>query len=270
MTERSNTKIYTFYYKNGTILNTDPIYQPIMAGNALLKGLSTIQGDNSGDNISTRNPYYSELTGTYWVWKNTRQDITGTCHYRRFFTARPEPFWYRVKRLLYFPARMYKNRWGVIYTKNTQFFVPRILNEDEINSLFSKYDAILPKPRLLKYTIKTHYSRYHDINDLNLLESIIAEKHPDFLEAFHAVLMSKKIYANNMFILKEEQFQEFMGWLFDILFEFENRINLSDYKGYQKRILGFIAERLLNIWFKKKQLNCIELPVIYFKWFKFE
>jgi hypothetical protein len=73
-----------------------------------------------------------------------------------------------------------------------------------------------------------------------------------------------------MFILKDEHFQEFMAWWFDVLFEFENRIDLSLYTGYQQRIMGFVAERLLNVWFQKMQLNCVELPVIYFKHLKFE
>ena len=265
-----STKIYVFYYKKGSVLKTDEIYQPVMAGNALLTGNNTISGDDTGENISDKNPYYSELTGIYWVWKNTSQDVTGTCHYRRFFTAQPEPIIYKLKRLLYFPARLYRKRLGLIYTGNTDLFVPRILNQQEINNLLIQYDAILPLARKLKYSVETHYRRYHDIQDLYLLKSILTEKYPEYLQAFQSVMTSKKLYANNMFILKDEHFQEFMGWWFDLLFEFERRIDLNKYTDYQKRILGFMAERLLNIWFMKKQLNCVELPVIYFKRFKSE
>lgn len=270
MSSPLNIKIYIFHYKKDTFLNTDPVYQPIMAGNALLSGVKTIQGDDAGENISAKNKYYSELTGIYWIWKNTRQDVTGTCHYRRFFTAKPEPFWYKLKRLVYYPAGLYKKRFGLIYTENTKLFTPRILNQQEISVLLNQYDAILPQARKLKYTVETHFRRYHDINDLKLLESVLTEKYPEYLEAFDAILKDKRLYANNMFILKDEHFQEFMHWWFDVLFEFERRIDLSKYTDYQKRILGFIAERLLNVWFMKKQLNCVELPVIYFKRFKFD
>lgn len=263
-------KIYVFHYKNGTVLETDSIYQPIMAGNAILSDNMTITGDDTGENISVKNPYYSELTGIYWVWKNTKQDITGSCHYRRFFTAQPEPFLYKLKRIFYYPAALYKKRYGLIYTENTDLFVPKILNQQELNDLLNQYDAILPQARKLKYTVETHYRRYHDLNDLNLLETILTEKYPEYLDAFHDVLQGKRLYANNMFVLRDKHFQEFMTWWFDLLFEFERRIDLNNYTDYQKRILGFMAERLLTVWFKKRQLNSIELPVIYFKKFKFE
>ena len=113
-----------FITRNGSILQTDPIYQPVMAGNARHEQKSAITGDDSGENISIKNPYYSELTGIYWAWKNTKQDVTGSCHYRRFFTAQPEPFLYKLKRLLYYPAGLYKKRYGLIYTEHTHFFCP--------------------------------------------------------------------------------------------------------------------------------------------------
>lgn len=264
----SKIKIYIFYYKNAPILKLGSEYQPIMAGNILLPKKTTIQGDDTGDNISFKNPNYSELTGLYWVWKNTKQDVIGSCHYRRYFTAKPEPFLYRLKRLLYYPIGLYKKRIGLIYTQNTSFFLPRIINYQEINELLLQYDAILPKARKLKYTIETHYRRYHDINDLHILESIITEKYPDYLKAYHTVLNRNWLYANNMFILKNENYQEFMEWWFDILAKFEEQVNLNNYKNYQQRILGFLAERLLNVWFEYKKLNCVELPIIYFKQFK--
>ena len=136
--------------------------------------------------------------------------------------------------------------------------------------MLSQYDAILPQARKLKYSVKKHYSRYHDIQDLETLEVILQEKYPDYLEAYASVLAGNRLYANNMFILKDPQYQKFMSWWFDMIFEFEKRMGLEKYSGYQKRIIGFIAERLLTVWFKKEQLKCKELPLIYFKNLKYE
>ena len=42
--------------------------------------------DNTGNNISNKNPYYCELTGLYWAYKNLNDyDILGLVHYRRYF-----------------------------------------------------------------------------------------------------------------------------------------------------------------------------------------
>lgn len=49
----------------------DDIYLPIHVG-AEGKAPIGYQGDNTGDNISTLNPYFCELTGMYWMWKNLK------------------------------------------------------------------------------------------------------------------------------------------------------------------------------------------------------
>lgn len=264
----SKLKVYVFYYKNGQELLPELIYQPVMAGKAMQQHQTSIQGDDTGENISAKNKYYSELTGIYWVWKNTKQKITGACHYRRYFTAKPEPYLYWLKRLLYYPLILHRKRFGLIYTNDVKLFIPRIIGQNEIEMLLEKYDAILPQPRKMKSTVQNHYKKYHDSRDLEIIKQIIQEKYPDYSRSLYDVLQGKQLYANNMFIMKDEPYQEFMNWWFDVLFEFESRIDLSRYTGYQQRIMGFMAERLLNVWFRKKQLNCVELPVIYFKSFK--
>jgi hypothetical protein len=265
MASLEKISIYSFYYKPTVIPVQNNLYIPVMAGNVLLKTSTGMQGDDIHDSISDKNRFYSELTGIYWVWKNTRQEVTGCCHYRRYFTAVQEPFGSRLKRILYFAAGLYRKRFGLIYTSNIERFKNRIINEKEVREILQNYDAILPQKRKLKYTVKVHYSRYHNIKDLEILEAILTDKHPEYVSAFKNVMEGKRLYANNMFIMRDNHFQQFMSWWFDILFEYEKRVNLSDYRDYQQRIMGFLGERLLTIWFSHENLKVKELQVIYFK-----
>ena len=62
----------------------DNMYLPVHVGR---QGKDDIgyQGDNEGENISEKNPFYCELTGLYWAWKNLNADYIGLAHYRRNF-----------------------------------------------------------------------------------------------------------------------------------------------------------------------------------------
>ena len=66
----------------------DSVYLPIHVG----KECSSLQlpyiGDNTGENISIKNPHYCELTAIYWAWKNLSADAIGLVHYRRHFSLR--------------------------------------------------------------------------------------------------------------------------------------------------------------------------------------
>ncbi|MDR1859928.1 MAG: DUF4422 domain-containing protein [Bacteroidales bacterium] len=258
----SKIKIFAFYHKPMPVVVDDGVNCPLMVG----RGADGFLCDNTGDNISAMNPHYCELTGIYWLWKNIDDcDIIGTCHYRRYYTARPEPLLYRLKRLTYWPTRLYGKRYGLIYTNNLALFRPRILSGPEIEQIFEMYDAILPTPRRLRYSVATHYCRYHSARELTLLEDVIREQCPDYMPEFEQVMNSNRLYANNMFVLRREQFRQYAEWLFPLLFAIEKRIDFQTLTGYQTRVMGFIAERLLNVWFARQQLNVAELPLIYFK-----
>ncbi len=62
----------------------DPMYLPVQVGSEGKEDLG-YQRDNVGENISTLNPYFCELTGLYWAWKNLDADYVGLAHYRRHF-----------------------------------------------------------------------------------------------------------------------------------------------------------------------------------------
>ena len=67
----------------------EPCYLPVHVGRALHPDIDLgFAGDDTGDNISAKNPHYCELTALYWAWKNLAADYIGLVHYRRYFTRR--------------------------------------------------------------------------------------------------------------------------------------------------------------------------------------
>ena len=63
---------------------------PIQAGAALTDIKIAKVSDDTGDNISLKNPKYCELTALYWIWKNDMADYVGLSHYRRHFDLTEE------------------------------------------------------------------------------------------------------------------------------------------------------------------------------------
>jgi hypothetical protein len=79
--------LFAAYHRPYPIPPVDFIY-PVQAGKALSKLKLDLPGDDTGDQISERNEFYSELTILYWLWKNfdrTQMKYWGIVHYRRYF-----------------------------------------------------------------------------------------------------------------------------------------------------------------------------------------
>lgn len=81
---------YMAYMKTEIYIATHKDYSfqqkkiPIHVGKDLTDLNLGIIGDNTGDNISSLNPNFCELTALYWMWKNSSADYLGLIHYRRF------------------------------------------------------------------------------------------------------------------------------------------------------------------------------------------
>lgn len=217
----------------------DAMYIPLHVGKAGSSALLPYRGDNTGDNISVKNPHYCELTALYWAWKNLDADYIGLVHYRRHFTMRK-------------PGMLCKDKF------------PYILNSTEVESQLQHYDILLPKPR--NYMIETNYSHYvhaHPAESMDKTRTIITRLCPDYLAAFDAVMKRTKAHMFNMFVMKRDVFDRYCSWLFDILFQLEQELDISSYDAYNQRIFGFVSELLLDVYLEKNSLAYKELPVMF-------
>lgn len=223
----------------------DPLYFPVMAGAVLMDEVPDgFMRDDTGDNISSLNRMYCELTGLYWAWKNIRADYLGLCHYRRYFASSKVrgiriPLWKK--------ARM------------NSFY--RILGYEEASALLTYHDAVLPRPR--HYYIETNYSHYvnaHNAQDLDITREVICDLYPEYTEAFDARMHMKSGHRFNMFIMKHDLADRYCRWLFDILFELEKRLDMTGYTDRDRRVFGFVAERLLDVWIDANKIGYVEIP----------
>ena len=62
-----------------------------------------------------------------------------------------------------------------------------------------------------------------------------------------------------MFIMPRDLFFEYCEFLFNILFEIEKQINFDEYTTNGKRVLGYLAERILSAFVWKKSEEKLKL-----------
>lgn len=211
------------------------LYVPVQVG---AEGRESIgfTPDNTGDNISAKNPNYCELTGLYWAWKNLDAEYLGLVHYRRYFRGNQRA----------------RGKWE------------KIIGKDELEAKLGKVPVLLPKAR--NYLIETNYDQYvhsRHAQDLDITRTIIEEKYPGYIPAWERCMKSRKVHLCNMMVMRRDLANEYCSWLFDILFELEQRLDISGYSKDDARVFGLVSERLLDVWLTTNDIKYEELPVVY-------
>ena len=120
-------------------------------------------------------------------------------------------------------------------------------------------------PQKRNYYIENLYNHYKHtmyVEPLDETRRIIEEKCPEYLNEFDRLKQRTSAHMFNMFIMKKEYLDQYCHWLFDILFELENRIDPKKYDTFQARYLGRISELLLDVWINTNKLNYTEVKVI--------
>jgi hypothetical protein len=201
-------------------------YIPLQVGAEGKEPLGFLQ-DNTGEQISAKNPHYCELTGLYWVWKNTRDDYKGLVHYRRYFRGK-------------------QGR----------------LTEGEIAALLTRCDVILPRPEFLRESAHEEFCLHSGYEkDLVALRGAVERVDPAFLPAYDRVMAGNRLHLYNMLIAPRAEFDAYCEWLFGVLAQLEPSVDMTDYTPYQQRLYGFLGERLLNVWVTHRGLRVGTLKV---------
>lgn len=226
---------------------TEEIYLPIQSGSVLSSVDLGYQRDDEGENISSKNLRYSELTALYWMWKNSEAEYKGLAHYRRHFSNKN------------FMSMFSKGRFE------------DILSEKKMEELFNEVDILLPKKRNYYIeTIESHYNHTHYEEDLRVTKETIDRLFPDYSQYLDDVLQRKSAHMFNMFIMRSDLFDAYCEWLFTILFDIEENLDITEYSSFHQRVFGRISEILLDVWLAKHNLKYAEVPVMFMEqqnWF---
>ncbi len=193
--------------------------------------------DDEGKNISAKNPFYSELTALYWLWKNSQADIKGLVHYRRFFSRRTEP---DVRATCLCGSDVLDR--ALLSGRE----IERFLSEEGCEALL-----IMPQ-RPWPRTGREELLQFVYEKDLDALERVIREDFPDYAEALETVLAAKHLSYFNMLIARAELFDAYCAWLFAVLGEVEARVDITSYDAQNKRLFGSLSEVLLNVFMEKR------------------
>ena len=233
-------------------------FQPFVSNNfykIITDNVNSLELNYSLDIIYSKynNPFYpkkiayGESSKMYYIWKNYKHlpKYIGFNHYRRYFE-----------------------------------FGNNIPNLDDI---FKNYDVILSKAENLNYSvIMQQFKDCHFGHALEEVIEIIKEIKPEYYDAAVKTMNSSIAYWGNMFIMKSGDFLKWGEFLFPIMLEYDKKHKLNndlDVKNYilrewekyetkelnveyQRRLEGFVVERLSNIFYNYQFKNKYEVNTV--------
>ena len=186
---------------------------PIQVGKVLTEQKIAEISDDMGENISIKNRDYSELTATYWVWKNVKSDYKGICHYRR----------------------------QLLFTEEDLVWI----KENDI-------DVVLPLPFVCYPNAKGQYGRYILKEDQDILFQALKEQSEEYAKAAEMILQQPYLYNYNMLLAKEMVYDAYCEWMFPILFRAEE-IRVEKKGCLNDRFAGYFGEILTALYFLKNK-----------------
>jgi len=180
--------------------------------------------DDTDDNISQLNPWLGDLTGLYWIWKNTDDEIVGTSQYRRKWLDE------HVENLK--------------FNEKTLYVSAPFKFEETVYEQFSKWHG--------------------EIGMKLLYEAANQKKIPFTIEEIDTLKKFHYLSSCNMFFAHRKVFDKVCSILFEVIFEVYNGSKYAlpyIQNGKQTRMIAFLSERILTLMYlnPKKYFGDVEI-----------
>lgn len=249
----SKVKIFSIYYSkqnlfHGKAIKTD-IIEPIQTGKAATGWDLGMLSDDTGDNISSKNPYYGELTCWYWVWKNwlpqhPECEYIGFTQYRRMLQLGDD--------------RKRPVAGGYLKSVFQRTFEKICLsyNEQLVWETITKYDYILPYKwqdcianPCRRFCILENEEIYRIARDVILRGKKECEK-----KVFDNCMIMNEGHYKPAFVMRVTLFQEFIEWVFDFCNALDCELQLNKVE-LTPRVFAYCIEYFMNYWVFLKQYD---------------
>lgn len=223
--------------------------------------------DSIGENITEKNPFYSEYTFHYNLWKNNNilrdyNDWVGFCSNRRFWSQTSE-----LKKNFNLESDSLKFIPDVWKNYETILVQPIQINNTKLSKIIKHGKRVIIKNPLIlfdkkKISIKVHFDMYHGYGNLDKAIELIDIEDRETFRNYVEIQTSFNPY--NMFICRNKKI---LFSYYSVVFPWLKRcekvfgFNLGNSYG-KKRIYGFLAERFLSYWFNK-YTNTVNWPIYF-------
>jgi hypothetical protein len=210
--------------------------------------------DNTGNNISNKNQFYSEYSFHYWLWKNMLDKISndkwiGFSGYRRYWAnsnnicsdeiskiVKKDNF----KNFVLKEASPLWNNYDVVLGEEVslgkKIKLTKIIKNGGIRSLVNNFQSYLSN----HISIKFHFDVFHGNK---ILEKAITLLEPCERKDFNDFVLTKNSFnRGNIFICRSKNIiKKFYNSVMPWLERCEKEFGLNENWGYNKRIYGFLG-----------------------------
>lgn len=179
--------------------------------------------DYSGNNISHLNKYFSDLTGLYWIYKNTNHKFVGVNQYRRFWD---------------------EEQLKSIVLRNDTLYIREVSFNQSVMEQYIEHHGEYGID-LLKYA-----------SNLQLIPIPL-----DFIDNLNKTNILYA--ANNLMFASGNVFYPYCQFIFECLFPLYDlcKDDIKDFHISQMRLMGFLAERIQTIFIMNLNYYCSGLNI---------